>query len=37
MDFKEKWVEEKLSSAGSLTRLFVQTLVDEVLLLLIVK
>jgi hypothetical protein len=37
MDFEEKWVEQKLSSAGPVTRLLVQTLVDEVLLLLIIK
>jgi hypothetical protein len=37
MDFEEKWVEQKLSSFGSVTWLLVQTLVDEVLLLLIVK
>jgi hypothetical protein len=35
--FKKKRVEQKLSSAGSLTRFLVQTLVDEVLLLLVVK
>jgi hypothetical protein len=37
MYFKQKGMEQKLSSTGSVSWLFVQTLMDEVLLLIVVE